>query len=127
MWQAYNEVADFLSIYISEAHATNEWPLGRRVCISQHENIQERMEAAQSYRKGMGAVMPMVVDTMDNSFNSQYNAWPERLYIVTNGVLDYVADLYIDQRIPWLYQVLTHLKSRFPDRPFVDISEQSEY
>lgn len=85
------------------------------------------MAAAQTYRKDMGAQMPMVVDTMDNSFNSQYNAWPERLYIITNGVLDYVADLYIDQKIPWLYQVLSHLKNRFPDRPFVDIAEQSEY
>lgn len=85
------------------------------------------MLAAQSYRSDMGALVPMVVDTMDNSFNSQYNAWPERLYIITNGVLDYVADLYIDQRIPWLYQVLTHLKKRFPDRPFVDIGLQTEY
>lgn len=127
MWEAYHEVADFLAVYISEAHATNEWPLGRRVCIAQHETIEERMEAAQSYRRDMGAKVPMVVDTMDNSFNSLYNAWPERLYIINNGIFEYVADLYIDQRIPWLYQVLAYLKGRFPDRPFVDIAQQSEY
>jgi hypothetical protein len=127
LWEAYHEVADFLAVYISEAHATNEWPLGRRVCIAQHETIQERMTAAQTYRADMGAKVPMVVDTMSNSFNSQYNAWPERLYIINNGVLDYVADLYIDQKIPWLYQVLNYLKQRFPGRPFVDIAQQSEY
>lgn len=85
------------------------------------------MAAAQSYRADMGAKIPMVVDTMSNSFNSQYNAWPERFFIINNGVLDYVADLYIDQRIPWLYQVLSYLKTRFPGRPFVDIGQQSEY
>lgn len=127
MWEAYHEVADFLAVYISEAHATNEWPLGRRVCIAQHETIQERLAAAQSYRSDMGAKVPMVVDTMSNSFNSQYNSWPERFFIINNGVLDYVADLYIDQRIPWLYQVLSYLKDRFPGRPFVDIAQQSEY
>jgi hypothetical protein len=127
MWEAYHEVADFLAVYISEAHATNEWPLGRRVCIAQHETIEERIAAAQSYRSDMAAKVPMVVDTMSNSFNSQYNVWPERLFIINNGVVEYVADLYIDQRIPWLYQVLSYLKSRFPDRPFVDIAQQSEY
>jgi len=127
LWEAYHEVADFLAVYISEAHATNEWPLGRRVCIAQHETIQERLAAAQSYRSDMGAKVPMVVDTMSNSFNSQYNSWPERFFIINNGVLDYVADLYIDQRIPWLYQVLSYLKDRFPGRPFVDIAQQSEY
>lgn len=85
------------------------------------------MIAAQTYRSDMKAKVPMVVDTMDNSFNSLYNSWPERLFIINNGVLEYVADLYIDQRIPWLYQVLTYLKERFPGRPYVDIAEQSEY
>lgn len=85
------------------------------------------MAAAQSYKTDMKAKIPMVVDPMSNAFNSLYNAWPERLYIINNGIFEYVADLYIDQKIPWLYQVLTYLKQRFPDRPYVDIAEQSEY
>lgn len=127
LYDAYHEVADFLAIYISEAHATNEWPLGRRVCIAQHETIEERLEAARSYRSDMKAKVPMVVDPMSNSFNSAYNSWPERLYIINNGVMEYVASLYIDQQVPWLYQVLAYLKQRFPGRPFVDIAQQSEY
>ena len=129
MWDAYHEVADFLAVYISEAHATNEWPLGRRVCISQHETLEDRIAAAQAYHKDMQAKVPLVVDPMNNSFNNTYHAWPERLYIINNGVLDYVADLYMDQRIPWLVQVLKYLKDRFPGRPFefVDITQQSEY
>eukprot|EP01093_Parvamoeba_rugata_P008432 TRINITY_DN24003_c0_g1_i1.p2 TRINITY_DN24003_c0_g1~~TRINITY_DN24003_c0_g1_i1.p2 ORF type:complete len:123 (-),score=5.64 TRINITY_DN24003_c0_g1_i1:71-439(-) len=74
---------DFVTVYIREAHAADEWPLGDIVCIKQHTSIEERIAAAQQLRDS-GYTLPLVVDSMENQVESSYAAWPER-YVVIGG------------------------------------------
>lgn len=46
LFEQYRDRVDFLAIYIVEAHAKDEWPLGhKRSCIPQHKTLQDRIEA----------------------------------------------------------------------------------
>ena len=63
--------------------------------------------------------IPLVVDTMDDTFNHTYNAAPDRVYIVEGGILVYLGDDVMKQhRTPERF--MTHelrdwLESRFGD------------
>ena len=76
---------DFLFVYIMEAHAKDEWPLGKtRSKFRQHQTLGERIEAAKFYLKRSlqmensadAAEIPLAVDLMDNEFNTTFGAWP---------------------------------------------------
>lgn len=87
----FEEVADFLIVYICEAHPTDEWRWNNNVEIQQHRTIQERLEAAEMLKKKSKCSAPVVVDTMANKTNSAYGAWPERFFIIQEGKLVYVG------------------------------------
>jgi hypothetical protein len=82
--QRYRDVADFVVIYIAEAHAQDEWPLGRRVCLNQHKTIEDRIAAAKYYTETFGCEFPVLVDTMENQFDREYAVWPERFFIISD-------------------------------------------
>ncbi|KAL3837499.1 hypothetical protein ACJMK2_022851 [Sinanodonta woodiana] len=85
----FADVADFLIVYIAEAHATDEWIVnGNKYRINRHKKIEERLAAA-SILKEKNPPCPIVVDTMSNDANHKYAAYPERLYIVHNGFIAY--------------------------------------
>lgn len=84
-------MADFLIVYICEAHPTDEWRWNNNVEIQQHRTIQERLEAAEMLKKKSKCSAPVVVDTMANKTNSAYGAWPERFFIIQEGKLVYVG------------------------------------
>ena len=82
----------FLFVYVMEAHAKDEWPLGKkRSFIPQHKTIEARMEAAKHYRAvRMNAELqetdlnvmaasqaPFACDSMKNIFYKTFGAWPE--------------------------------------------------
>jgi len=86
----HNQV-DFLGVYINEAHATDEWPLGVKYCVEQPKTLETRLEVANGFVKDFDFKLPMLVDTMDNEFDAKFAAWPERLYIVHNNVIRLVG------------------------------------
>ena len=53
--------------------------------------IQERINAARRFVQNNQFRIPLVVDSMDNSFHRHMAAWPTRFYVVVDGVLGYVA------------------------------------
>jgi len=69
-------------VYIREAHASDEWPLGNIVCIKQHVCIEERVAAAKSFVADYEYDLPCFVDTMDNAFDATFSVWPERYYLI---------------------------------------------
>jgi len=75
-----------------EAHASDEWPLGTRTVIPQHRSTQARIEAAKSFQEKYNWPIPMVVDTISNDFHNVFSAWPERLFVIENGKMAYIAD-----------------------------------
>lgn len=88
--EKYADKVLFLSIYISEAHAQDEWKLGNRVNINQHKTLEERIQAAKSFVQDTNFKIPMVVDSMENLFDKEYAVWPDRYFIVHNGKMTFI-------------------------------------
>ena len=85
---------DFLTVYIKEAHPEDEWQLGanekKGVCYLQPTNLQQRTAIANDFVERYSYAMPLVVDSMENTVEEAYAAWPERLYVVDeNGRVAY--------------------------------------
>jgi Iodothyronine deiodinase len=82
----YKEHADFLTIYVREAHPTDEWQMKSNikddVCYAQPRNLSDRLAIANDFIKRFNYPVPFGVDDMSNAANDAYSAWPERLYII---------------------------------------------
>uniref|UniRef100_A0A452RQF2 Iodothyronine deiodinase n=1 Tax=Ursus americanus TaxID=9643 RepID=A0A452RQF2_URSAM len=89
--------ADFLIIYIEEAHASDGWAFKNNVNIRTHRNLQERLQAARLLLDRTPQC-PVVVDTMENESSQRYAALPERLYVLREGRI-----LYKGKSGPWNY------------------------
>jgi hypothetical protein len=79
-------VADFVTVYIKEAHPTDEWQVPANetdsVCYSQPKTLEERRLIANDFVERFHYALPLVVDTMENQAEDTYAAWPERLYVI---------------------------------------------
>jgi len=89
--EKYREVADFLTIYIKEAHAQDQWPLGRHVRVTHHTNLSERIAVAKLFVEHNDYKIKVVVDNMQDDFTNTYFAHPERFYVFQNGLLTFKA------------------------------------
>jgi hypothetical protein len=82
----YKDRADFLTIYVREAHPTDEWQMKSNikddVCYAQPRNLADRLAIANDFTKRFNYPVPFGVDDMNNAANEAYAAWPERLYII---------------------------------------------
>ncbi len=78
-------------VYISEAHPQDLWPLGQHVCLNAHKTIEDRIEAAQMYKEKFNLELPLVVDSMENEFDGQYAAWPERFFVIESGKMSFIG------------------------------------
>ena len=77
-----------LVIYIAEAHARDQWPVGKTIsCVDQPTTLEQRLENARQCKKNFNFEMPMLVDNMDNTFHTTYGAWPFRFYVIYQGKL----------------------------------------
>jgi len=85
--EEFSGVVDFLGVYISEAHANDEWPLGVKFCYNQPKTMDSRLKIANEFVKEYNFKIPMLVDTMNNEFDAIFAAWPERFYIIENSEL----------------------------------------
>jgi len=78
----------FLAVYIVEAHAIDEWPVGDPLKVTQPRTIAERCGVARAFVQEYGLKVPMVVDQLDNNFSEQFAGWPVRFYVVQQDVED---------------------------------------
>ncbi|XP_063586618.1 thyroxine 5-deiodinase-like isoform X2 [Penaeus indicus] len=89
----YSEVADFVLVYISEAHPTDGWAIeGNVFQVSNHKNMKERVEAAKRMVAMEPQDCPILLDKLDDAANKAYAALPERLYIVHEGSIAFKGD-----------------------------------
>ncbi|KAE8286997.1 Thyroxine 5-deiodinase [Larimichthys crocea] len=78
----YADIADFLVVYIEEAHPSDGWVSSDAPYqIPKHRCLEDRLRAAQLMLTEVPGTN-VVVDNMDNSSNAAYGAYFERLYIV---------------------------------------------
>lgn len=90
LYSQFKDQVEFLAVYISEAHAKNEWKLGDLVNINQHETLEDRIAAAKAFVNDMQYQIPVVVDSMSNAFDKVYAVWPDRFFIIENGTMQLV-------------------------------------
>lgn len=117
--QGENAVARLLTIYIEEAHPKDEWYLPDAVDIKNgnadniftHKSLSDRLSAASLFRDHKKLEMDILVDSMKGQVCDRYEAWPERLYIIQDGVVVYKGGVGPQgYKIP---EVQQFLKSKF--------------
>ncbi len=117
MFERFHDHADFLTIYIREAHPDDEWQmqpnLDEEVCYLQPKNEDQRVAIANDFARRFKYPLPLAVDAMDDAANRAYAAWPERLYIIEGGRI-----VYEGGNGPFNYkpdEVRAWLEAKFPD------------
>ena len=92
--QRFGAVAEFAVIYLAEAHAADEWPMGDHVVLDQPKVIEERLGNARAFMEGAALAPPLAVfvDSMSNDFLRLFSAHPERYFVI------------VDRRLAWKSQ-----------------------
>ena len=86
IYNDYKEHADFLTVYVREAHPTDEWQMKSNVkedvCYAQPKTLAQRVAIANDFIKRFNYPMEFGIDDINDAADSAYSAWPERLYII---------------------------------------------
>ena len=82
----YADRANFLLVYVREAHACDEWEMEDNtkagVRVVQPASDADRRAAAAAFAAHVRTTMPVVVDRVDDAVGVPWGAWPERLYVL---------------------------------------------
>jgi iodothyronine deiodinase-like protein len=86
LYRRYKDRADFVAVYIREAHAADGWSLPSNdrlgISITQHKDYGERRQAAKTCCGSLKMTMSMVVDEIDDRVGIAYSGMPDRLYVI---------------------------------------------
>src|SRR5262245_35332426 len=85
MYERFKDRAQFVAVYVREAHPTDGWCRRKDAInskIVQPRTYGERAEVAQSCCSALKLSMPMVVDSMDDRVGHAYSGMPDRLYLI---------------------------------------------
>lgn len=89
LYDAHKDRANFLTVYIAEAHPEDEWQMDsnveEKIVLKQPKLFAERQEAVKILVERLKYRVPVAVDGMDNRADAAFAAWPERIYIVGPG------------------------------------------
>lgn len=89
LYNRYKDRADFLMIYVREAHPKGGWSMASndRVGVSydQPTTFDERVSIAQTCQRSLGFDMPFLVDTMDDKVGARYSGMPSRFYLIDSA------------------------------------------
>lgn len=105
----YADIADFLVVYIEEAHPSDGWVSSDAPHqIPKHRCLEDRLRAAALMLTEVPG-SKVVVDNMDNSSNAAYGAYFERLYVVRDETVVYQGgrgpeEYRISELKTWLQQ-----------------------
>jgi hypothetical protein len=86
IYNDYKDHADFLTVYVREAHPTDEWQMKSNVkedvCYAQPKTLEQRVAIANDFVQRQKYPLPFGIDDMNDEADHAYSAWPERLYII---------------------------------------------
>ena len=102
----FSHVADFLTVYIQEAHPANGWYFYNNYVINTHTSLEERLSAARLLEEKQPP-FPIVVDAMNSNASYSFGVKYERLHIIQDGVCVFVGgdgpdDYYVEDVVDWL-------------------------
>jgi hypothetical protein len=102
LYASYNGHVEFLIVYIREAHPEKLKEGHRTGVVGRPDNIDERVILATECVTEFKFTMPMVIDGMDGTVNSDYQAAPVRVTItdVDGKVAFYAGRGPYDFRLP---------------------------
>lgn len=86
------EIADFVTVYIEEAHPAEKDHFSGNYGIESHSSLEDKMQAARTLKEEAGKALEgstILVDPLDNPAMAAYAGFPERLYIVLDGQIVY--------------------------------------
>lgn len=87
-------------MYIAEAHAYDEWPVGDHLLLGrriiQPKVLEQRLALAGEFVRDYGlSSLKLLVDDpaldTNGGFDSVYAAWPTRFYVVEGKTLSWIA------------------------------------
>ena len=107
-----------MTIYIKEAHPTDEWPMASNeeqgVCYAQPRTFEDRLAIARDFVAESAWPLPMLVDRVDDRAEALYAGWPERFYVVDeHGTIAYKGAVGPGGYHP--EEVEAWLAARFPE------------
>jgi peroxiredoxin len=86
IYNDYKEQADFLTIYVREAHASDEWEMTENtedgICYAQPKTLAQRVAVARDFVKRLHYPIDFGIDGMNNAADEGYAAWPRRFYVI---------------------------------------------
>ncbi|MBX6313494.1 MAG: EF-hand domain-containing protein [Isosphaeraceae bacterium] len=86
LYRRYHDRAEFLMIYVREAHPRGGWvlPSNERVgvALDQPRTYDERVVVAQMCQRKLDFDLPFLVDTIDDAVGARYSGMPSRLYLI---------------------------------------------
>ena len=86
LYQMYKDRAEFVMVYVREAHPTDGWSMESNdrvgVSLPQPKTYDERVSVAQTCGKTLALGFPMLVDTMEDTVGARYSGMPSRLYLI---------------------------------------------
>lgn len=89
LYDAHKDRANFLTVYIAEAHPEDEWQqdsnVEEHIVFKQPRLLEERRDAVKILVERLKFRVPVAIDGMDNRADAAFAAWPERIYIVGPG------------------------------------------
>lgn len=82
VFDKFGTKAEFLFIYIREAHPMDGWKMGKDSTINDPKTIAERESAAKKAVSVTKIKFQVLIDGMDDIVAMKYAAWPNRLFVV---------------------------------------------
>jgi hypothetical protein len=87
IYREFQTHIDFYMIQIREAHASDVWPIGDVVSVKEHRTLSDRLAAANVMVKETKLEIPVLADTMDDTFLKLYAPWPFRFFVIVDGIM----------------------------------------
>jgi thiol-disulfide isomerase/thioredoxin len=96
LYQRYKDQANFLMVYVREAHPTDGWKMASNaksgVEVKQPATFAERTKVCDQFCERLKPSMPVVVDEINDPVGHAYSGMPARLYIIdAKGKVAYKA------------------------------------
>ncbi|HLH27271.1 MAG TPA: deiodinase family protein, partial [Acidimicrobiales bacterium] len=86
LYRRYRDRAEFVMVYVREAHPTDGWRMESNdrveVSIAQPRSDAERIRVAQVCSQRLALGMPMLVDPIGDTVGARYSGMPSRLYLI---------------------------------------------
>lgn len=86
VWERHRDHADFLLVYVREAHPDDGWKMvsneRQGVAVAQPKQYEERVAVCQQFCKKLQPRMTVVVDDLDDRVGGTYSGMPARLYVL---------------------------------------------